>query len=41
MTGTGLADAALFTSERKVLVNAVQIFLNKNLYKNGFPNDQS
>lgn len=41
MTGTGLADAALFKHKIKVLVNAVQIFLIKNLYKNGFPNDQS
>jgi hypothetical protein len=41
MTGTGLADAALFEYIIKVLVNAVQIFLKKNLYKNGFPNDQS
>ena len=41
MTGTELADAALFKCKIKVLVSAVQIFLNKNLYKNGFPNDQS
>jgi len=41
MTGTGLADAALFKCKLKVLVNAVQIFLNKNLHKNGVPKDQS